>query len=60
MKDMNTKEYKQPDAEKHLKISLIKSTFRVLAGVALICNFTVICGLFIIISEALGVAEELV
>jgi len=57
---MSTKKYKQPDAEKHLKISLIKSAFRVLAGVALICNLTVICGLFIIISEALGIAEELV
>jgi len=52
--------YKQPDAEKHLKISLIKSAFRVIAGAALICNLTIISGLFIIISEALGVAEELV
>jgi hypothetical protein len=57
---MKRNKYKQPDAEKHLKISLIKSALRVIAGAALICNLTIISGLFIIISEALGVAEELV
>jgi hypothetical protein len=50
----------QPDAKKHLQISLIKSGVRVLAGVALIVGSPVAAGILLIIAEGLGVAEELV
>jgi len=51
---------KPPDAEKHLKISLIKSLCRVLAGLALFGHCWPGAGLMIIIAEMLGIAEELV
>lgn len=51
---------KQPDAKKHLEISLVKSGVRILAGVAIIIGSPVACGMLLIIAEALGIAEELV
>jgi hypothetical protein len=51
---------KHPDAELHLKFSIVKSIFRVLAGLSLMCNMTVVCGLLFIVAEILGIVEELV
>lgn len=50
----------QPDARKHLIISLVKSAVRILAGISLISGAFVLAGLLIIGAEVLGVAEELV
>ena len=44
----------------HFYISLIKSGFRIIAGVALIYGHFITAGLLLIIAELLGVAEELV
>ena len=51
---------KIPDPAKHLKISLIKSTLRIIAGTFLIYNYVLYAGLILIIAELLGIAEELV
>lgn len=51
---------KQPDPKLHLQMSLIKSAFRILAGVGLILGAPIFCGAFLIIAEVLGVIEELV
>lgn len=50
----------QPDARKHLIISLVKSAVRILAGVSLIFGAFVLAGFLIIGAEILGIAEELV
>lgn len=56
-----------PDPVNHLRLSLIKSGFRVAAGTAMVLalfTFTklavVIGGVFLIFAEILGIAEELV
>lgn len=45
----------------HNKVSLVKSTFRILAGLALVVA-TVKCivtaGIFLILAEVLGIVEE--
>ena len=43
----------------HFYISLIKSVFRVIAGVNLIFNHFIIAGFLFILAELLGVVEEL-
>jgi len=53
---------KTPDPKKHLIISLIKSGFRVWAGIVLLLNNNMaipVAGMLIIIAETLGIAEEL-
>jgi len=52
---------KHPDPALHLRISLIKSVFRIAAGIALMLfSSLVIGGALIIIAESLGIIEELV
>jgi hypothetical protein len=49
-----------PDPEKHLKLSIIKSAVRVLAGASIVIGMVVIGGALLIVAEIIGVAEELV
>jgi glycosyltransferase A (GT-A) superfamily protein (DUF2064 family) len=57
---MKNKKTQIPDPEKHLKLSLIKSAFRVLAGVSIVLGLVVIGGALLIAAEIIGIAEELV
>lgn len=58
---MKKREHQQiPDPEKHLKLSLIKSAFRVLAGVSIVIGLVVVGGALLVVAEVIGVAEELV
>ena len=54
--DMQEKESK---TSTHFWISLVKSFFRICAGVALIDGSLVDAGGLLIIAEALGIAEEI-
>ena len=49
-----------PDPTLHLQLSLIKSVIRILAGAALIFGSIGYCGVFLILAELIGIAEELV
>ena len=49
----------QPDAKKHLELSLVKSGIRIMAGLALIFSGPASAGLLLIIAEIVGIAEEL-
>jgi hypothetical protein len=51
---------KQPDPKLHFQLSLIKSIARIIAGATLIGGSLVFCGIFLIIAEIIGIAEELV
>jgi hypothetical protein len=44
----------------HFYVSLVKSSFRIAAGAALIMGSLVVCGALIILAEILGIVEELV
>lgn len=55
-----TKQTQHPDAAKHLKISLVKSVLRILAGGALFAGALVLAGALFIVAEVLGIVEELV
>jgi hypothetical protein len=54
------KKVKQPDPKKHLYISLVKSSIRILAGSMLFVDLWHLAGILIIVAEVLGIAEELV
>lgn len=43
----------------HFRISMAKSGLRIVAGVALMFQDFELCGLFLVIAEVLGIAEEL-
>ena len=49
-----------PNAKWHLRISLVKSGFRVGAGIALVRGELVTAGALLIFAEFLGIVEELV
>ena len=49
-----------PDPTKHLKISLVKSALRIIAGLLLCAGQLFAAGAFLILAEVLGIAEELV
>lgn len=51
---------KQPDPKKHLQMSLIKSVFRIFAGLVLMSGQVYGAGMLLIVAEGIGVAEELV
>jgi len=51
---------KQPNPKYHFTISIIKSTIRIGAGLALLSGFLPLAGLMLIVAELLGIAEELV
>ena len=44
----------------HTSVSMIKSGFRILAGLALCFGDFVVAGALLIVAELLGIAEELV
>ena len=53
--------FDQPDANWHARISFIKSIIRIIAGIFLIWpQSLILAGIFLIIAEILGIAEELV
>ena len=49
-----------PDAKWHLRISLIKSIFRICAGFALFAGSMQNAGILLVFAEVLGIVEELV
>jgi hypothetical protein len=52
---------KQPDAKKHFQLSMAKSAVRIAAGFALIWpESLILAGIFLILAEVIGVAEEMV
>jgi UPF0716 family protein affecting phage T7 exclusion len=44
----------------HYNVSMIKSGFRIAAGILLMIQFFVTAGLFLVIAELLGILEEMV
>lgn len=52
--------FQLPDPTWHARLSFIKSGFRIAAGISLIFNQFIICGILLIIAEVIGVFEELV
>jgi len=57
----NKHQVSQPDPVKHKYISFAKSAIRIAAGIALVWPQNVIlAGVFLIVAEVLGVAEEMV
>lgn len=53
--------FDQPDANWHARISFLKSAIRIAAGISLIWpQNLILAGVFLIIAEVLGIAEELV
>ena len=51
---------KIPDPMRHFHVSMIKSTVRIAAGLTLCFGWLVVCGILLILAEALGVIEEIV
>jgi len=52
---------KQPDAKRHFQLSMAKSAVRIAAGIALVWpQNLILAGVFLILAEAVGVAEEMV
>lgn len=49
-----------PDPKNHLRWSLAKSSFRILAGAVLVGQYVVMAGLLLIVAEILGIVEEVV
>jgi hypothetical protein len=50
----------QPDPRLHRNISFAKSGFRIVAGAFLCVGQLALAGVFVILAEVLGIAEELV
>jgi hypothetical protein len=52
---------KHPDPQLHQQISFVKSALRIAAGISLIWPESLfLAGIFLIVAEVLGIAEELV
>lgn len=49
-----------PDPKSHMRWSLLKSSFRILAGAILIGGYIMLAGILLIVAELLGIAEEVV
>lgn len=49
-----------PDPEKHLKLSIVKSVVRILAGASIVIGMIIVGGVLLIVAEIIGIAEELV
>lgn len=43
----------------HFRISIFKSTLRIVAGIALMSEYIIPAGCFFIVAEILGIIEEL-
>lgn len=52
-------EPKESKTSKHFKISMVKSSFRIIAGTALMLQFIGMAGFFFLVAEILGILEEL-
>ena len=52
-------EQKESKSKKHFTISMIKSGFRIGAGMTLVSGNLIGAGVLLIIAEVLGIAEEL-
>jgi hypothetical protein len=53
--------FQLPDPTWHARLSFVKSAFRIAAGISLIWPQSIIlAGVFLIIAEIIGIAEELV
>jgi hypothetical protein len=52
--------FDQPDANWHARISFAKSALRIITGLFLIFGNLLGAGIFLILAEILGIAEELV
>lgn len=48
-----------PNPQTHFQISIIKSIFRIIAGIALCMTNFIGAGICLILAELLGIAEEL-
>lgn len=57
---MNNQEPKMVDPMKHFKFSMVKSMFRIIAGMSLAFHMFMLAGLLFIIAEIFGIIEELV
>ncbi len=44
----------------HFYVSLVKSVFRIGAGIALVCGNVITAGVLLITAEVLGIIEEIV
>lgn len=44
----------------HYNVSMVKSVFRIAAGVLLMNQFFISAGFFVIVAELLGILEEMV
>ena len=53
--------FKLPDPNWHARLSFVKSAIRIAAGITLIWpQSLILAGIFLIIAEVVGIAEELV
>jgi len=43
----------------HFRVSLLKSALRIMAGIALMNEYAITAGSFLIVAEILGIIEEL-
>ena len=43
----------------HFRVSLLKSVLRIMAGIALMNEYVITAGSFLIVAEILGIVEEL-
>ena len=43
----------------HFRVSLLKSALRIIAGIALMNEYAITAGSFLIVAEILGIVEEL-
>jgi hypothetical protein len=51
----------QPDARRHFQLSMVKSAARIAAGISLVWpQNLILAGVFLILAEVIGVAEEMV
>ena len=54
---------RMPNPKMHFRLSMWKSTVRILAGIALLMSgsyYVIVAGVALIIAELVGVAEEMV
>lgn len=49
-----------PNPKRHLIMSIAKSILRIIAGTALVFGSYIVCGVFLVLAEILGIIEELV
>ena len=60
MKEVTKEEIKQPDAKKHLELSIAKSSIRILACGAGIFGMYDVAFIGLLLAEIVGIKEELV